>query len=307
MLRGMGASIFVSMRARLACACFLLALLASPVRAERRVVIVSLDGLRPDVALRADMPAFRALLARGAFTMYAATTDVAITLPSHTSMLTGVTPEHHGIHFNADPRPGDPPAPAWPTLFQLAHDAGLSTAMSAGKSKFSVLAAPGAVDSLFVPSRGHVFADSLVSATAARWIATSRPRVLFVHLPLLDAVGHSKGWGSAEQVAAAATLDRAFADVLRAIAHAGLQDSTLVIVSSDHGGAGTTHGGTDPRSLLIPWVCAGPGVKQGFDLTRVRELHVRTEDTFATAAEWLGLALPKPIGGKLVHEAFATH
>lgn len=307
MLRDMRASVFTAMRARLACAWWLAALLVSPVRAERRVVIVSLDGLRPDVALRADMPAFRSLLDRGAFTMYAATTDVSITLPSHTSMLTGATPAHHGIHYNADPRPGDPPAPAWPTLFELAHGAGLSTAMCAGKSKFSVLATPGAVDSLFVPTRGHVLADSLVSATAARWIATSRPRVLFVHLPLLDAVGHSKGWGSPEQVAAAATLDRSFAVVLRAIRHAGLQDSTLVIVSSDHGGIGTTHGGTDPRSLLIPWVCAGPGVKRAYDLTQVRDLHVRTEDTFATAADWLGLALPKPIDGRPVHDAFAAH
>ncbi len=100
--------------------CVALALCAAPAWASRHVVIVSVDGLRPDVALRAKMPVFRSLMDRGSFSMYAMTTDVAITLPSHTSMLTGVTPLKHGIHYNADPRPGDPPAPAWPTIFEVA-------------------------------------------------------------------------------------------------------------------------------------------------------------------------------------------
>ncbi|MFN8588996.1 MAG: alkaline phosphatase family protein [Candidatus Eisenbacteria bacterium] len=278
--------------------------LAAPARAARHVVVVSLDGLRPDVALRADMPAFRALMARGAFTLYAATTDVAITLPSHTSMLTGVTPARHGITYNADPRPQDQPWPASPTLFEVAHRAGFTTAMVAGKSKFSVLATPGMLDTVLVPPRGQVFADSLVAETAARWIRTRRPQLLFVHLPGLDAVGHAKGWGSAEQVAAAASVDRALAVVLRAIAHAGLADSTLIVASADHGGAGTTHGGLDARSRLIPWVCAGPGVRHNFDLAQLRDLQVHTEDTFATAADWLGAPLAGPVDGRAVREAF---
>lgn len=273
-------------------------------RAERHVLVVSLDGLRPDVALRANMPAFRALMRRGSFTMYAATTDVAITLPSHTSMLTGVPPEQHGITYNADPRPGDKPAPDWPTLFEVAHRAGLTTAMVAGKSKFSVLCSPGALDTSFIPPRGGVFTDSLVAETAERWIRTRRPQVLFVHLPGLDAIGHSKGWGSAEQVAGAESVDRAFARVLRALAQSGLAESTLVIVSADHGGAGKTHGGLDPRSRLIPWVAAGPGVKHDFDLTLLPATQVRTEDTFATAAAWMGIALEKPVVGRSVDEIF---
>ncbi len=289
----------------LACACAAaLVAVPAPASAARHVIVVSLDGLRPDVALRADMPAFRALMHRGAFTMYATTTDVAITLPSHTSMLTGVPPEQHGITYNADPRPTDKPAPDWPTLFEIAHRAGLSTAMAVGKSKFSVLCPPRALDASFVPPPGSVYSDSAVAATAARWISTRRPRVLFVHLPGLDAIGHAKGWGSAEQVAGAEAVDRAFAVVLRAVAHAGLTDSTLIIVSADHGGAGKTHGGLDARSRLIPWLAAGPGVKHDFDLALLPATQVRTEDTFATAAAWMGLTPEKPVVGRSVDEIF---
>ena len=272
--------------------------------AARDVVIVSIDGLRPDVALRADMPALRSLMARGSFTMFAATTDVAVTLPSHTSMLTGVAPEKHGIHFNGDPGPGDPKEPAWPTLFQLAHRSGLTTAMSAGKSKFSLFAAGGVLDMSFLPPHGTTASDSAVAASAAGWIATRQPAVLFMHLAGPDLAGHASGWGSPEQLAAAATSDRALGQVLEALAGAPPGDSTLIIVSADHGGAGKTHGGTDARSHYVPWIAASPGVRRAFDLTREPKLEVRTEDTFATACAWLGLAIGKPVDGRAVREIF---
>ncbi len=281
-------------------------LLPGPALASRHVLVVSVDGLRPDVALRADMPVLRALMARGAFTMYAVTTDVAITLPSHASMLTGVTPEKHGIHFNGDPGPTDPTAPAWPTLLDVAHRAGLRTALAAGKSKFSVLATPGTVDFASVPARGSTAPDSAVAMTMVRWIVERRPDVMFLHLPSLDWVGHASGWGSPAQVVAARSPDRALGFVLRALSQTGLADSTLVIVSADHGGAGRTHGGTDARSRLIPWIAAGPGVRPGDDLTREAALTVHTEDTFATACAWLGLVPPKPVDGRAVSEIFET-
>ena len=65
--------------------------------AVRRVLIVSIDGLRPDALLRANAPAIRGLMQRGSFSMWARTTAVSVTLPSHVSMLTGVTPNHHHI------------------------------------------------------------------------------------------------------------------------------------------------------------------------------------------------------------------
>jgi predicted AlkP superfamily pyrophosphatase or phosphodiesterase len=272
--------------------------------ASPRVVIVSIDGLRPDVALRADMPALRSLMARGSYTMFAATTDVAVTLPSHASMLTGVSPAKHGIHFNNDPGPGDPLEPAWPTLLQVAHRAGLTTAMSAGKSKFSEFASPGALDLSFLPPRGGTASDSAVAAAAASWIATRRPQVLFVHFAGPDLVGHAQGWGSPAQIEAVAASDRALRQVLSALSSAELTDSTLVIVSADHGGAGKTHGGKDPRSHFIPWIAAGPGVRHDFDLTRQPGLQVRTEDTFSTACAWLGLAIEKPVEGRAVTEIF---
>src|SRR5687768_16890737 len=53
-----------------------------PVPAIERAVVISLDGARPDVLLRADMPNLRKLVDTGTFTFWARTVPVAVTLPS---------------------------------------------------------------------------------------------------------------------------------------------------------------------------------------------------------------------------------
>ncbi len=66
------------------------------------VIIVSIDGLRPDMMLRNNTPVMRSLMRGGSYTMWARTTEVSITLPSHVSMLTGVVPERHAIWWNIE-------------------------------------------------------------------------------------------------------------------------------------------------------------------------------------------------------------
>jgi arylsulfatase A-like enzyme len=264
-------------------------------------MIVSFDGLRPDVALRADMPHVRGLMARGSFTFWAHTTDIAITLPSHTSMLTGVTPDKHGIHWNQDDPDAKPEYPEVPTLFQLAKKQGRTTAVAAGKSKFRVFAYPGVLDWKFIKEAS----DDEVADAAAAIVREHKPEVLFVHFPDCDRVGHKDGWGTPEQLEAVSHADKAFGRVLDALNDEHLIDKTLIIVTADHGGNGRVHGGLDPRSRHIPWIAAGPGVKQNYDLTRNQPLVVATYDTFATACFVLGITPPEHIDGKAVMDIFA--
>jgi arylsulfatase A-like enzyme len=236
---------------------------------------------------------------RASFSMWARTTDVAVTLPSHASMLTGVTPSTHGIVWNNDiPHPV---YPSRPTLFELARRAGYTTAMVAGKSKFSALAKPGTLDWSFIPEK-TVITDQAVADTAALWIARYAPQVLFVHLPAVDTAGHAEGWGSAAQLAAVATADRCIGQLLDALRERGVLDSTFVLVTSDHGGAGRSHGADDPRSRMIPWIAEGPGIRQDIDLTTDAGLEIRTEDTFATLCFLLGIPIPEGIDGRSVVE-----
>lgn len=279
---------------------------ARPIPAIERVLIISIDGLRPDRLLLADTPVMHGLIKQGAYTMWAQTTAVSVTLPSHVSMLTGVAPGKHGIVWNTNLQLQTTIYPNRPTVFEMAKQAGYSTALVSGKAKFRFLAKPGTLDHVFLPKDQDYEADEAVTDEAVRTIATLKPEMLFVHLLANDKSGHKYGWGSPEQLATIARADICVGRILVALEQAGLKASTLVIVTSDHGGAGLTHGPEDPRSRNIPWIVTGPGIKAGFDLTQIADLTVRTEDTCVTACWVLGLPLPEYFDGKPVLPAFVN-
>ncbi len=272
-----------------------------PASAIERVIIISIDGLRPDVMLRAASPNLRALMAEGSFTCWAQTTTIANTLPSHVSMMTGVPPEKHGVTWNRDPEDGIVRYPTFPTLFELAHDAGYTTALVSGKSKFAALAKPGTVDWQQIDGGAE---DAEVAQRAAALIAEHRPQVLMVHLPGVDKAGHANGWGTPQQVAAVEVADHAVGVVISAMKRAKVYDGAAIIVTADHGGRAMTHGEDDPRSVHIPWIVVGPGVRKNFDLTIYRDLSVRTEDTFATACAFLNVTPTREVDGKAVQQVF---
>jgi predicted AlkP superfamily pyrophosphatase or phosphodiesterase len=274
-----------------------------PLPAVKQVVVIIVDGLRPDVLLLADAPTMHGLVRGGAYSFWARTTDLAVTLPSCTSMLTGVVPQKHGITWNGTLPIGKAPYPAVPTVFGMATQAGYVTALVAGKSKFAALAQTGTVTHAVVPTAVKI-SDEAVAAEAEKVIAQFRPALLCVHFPDVDAAGHAQGWGSPAQLAQITRTDAQIAKVLAALERAGLRDSTVVILSADHGGAGKGHGGDDARSRHIPWVVSGPGVQAGRDLTLDAKLQVRTEDTAATVCWLLGLPLPDYFDGHPVTSAF---
>jgi len=267
-----------------------------PVMTIDRVLIISIDGARPDLLLRAKMPTIRRLMDGGSYSFWAQTVPAGITLPSHTSMLTGVTPERHGVSWNSDAEETKDLNPKVPTLFEVARQHGLTTAMVAGKSKFDALGRPGRIDRSSVTSAN----DDQVASTAIQWVRDYKPRVFFVHFAGADLAGHGFGWGSPQQIATLEHIDELLGQLLAALDELKFTDSTLVIVTADHGGAGRSHGPDDPRSRHIPWIASGPGVRKNLDLTFDQTLAVRTEDTFATACHMLGLAVPGEIDGKPV-------
>ena len=286
---------------------------AAPERPEpgiSRVLVVSIDGLRPDVLLRADTPRMHEMMKEGSFSMWAKTTPASITLPSHVSMFTGVVPEVHAIFWNAELPLAKPVYPNSPTLFELARRAGYTTAIAAGKNKFDIFDkpqighAPAALSWKFITTSTKC-TDDEVTEHALDIIREHQPEVMFVHLPECDSVGHASGWGTDQQLATVAHADQCIGKIEDLLAELKLADSTFTIVTSDHGGAGRTHGPEDPRSRSIPWIATGPGVRRNFDLTRLgRDFDVNTYDTFATACYVLGIPITYRIDGKPIHQIF---
>jgi arylsulfatase A-like enzyme len=278
-----------------------------PAPSDERVLILSIDGLRPDVMLRAETPYIRGLLDRGSFSLWARTTEASVTLPSHTTMVTGVSPEKHKITWNRDVPDSELYHPRYPTLFELAKQAGYTTALVSGKSKFIALNKPGTIDFVQIPATRKNFTDAEIADRAADLIAEHTPHVMMTHFPGADTAGHSRGWGTAAQIEAIENIDKQVGRVIAAVEEAGVFDSTLIILTSDHGGAGRTHGKEDPRSRHIPWIAVGPAVRRNQDLTMYRDLVINTEDTFATACDFLGIEPGEGIEGKPILQIFADY
>lgn len=280
-------------------------------RVTQHVLVVSIDGLRPEAIERFGATTLQRLMREGAATLEARTIVPAKTLPSHTSMLTGVPPAVHGVTWNSD-RTGEvdehgegraPDSLPVPTVFQLAHDAGFHTAAFFSKAKFHHLQAPGSLDYTQAPRFTLVpWGAQRTSEDAAAYLRRHRPNLAFVHIGEPDYAGHAVGFMSAVYGENVRIADRAVARLIAAADDAyGVGEYTL-IVTADHGGQGRGHGADHPLDRTIPWIAWGEGVRAGLTLPP----GVNTMDTAATALWLLGVRPPSFWEGRAVVGAFGA-
>lgn len=267
------------------------------------VVLISIDGLRPDAIIKAPAPNLLRLIDLGVYCARTQTVEPIATLPAHTSMLTGLSPAHHGVFFNQY-RPGYYQGA---TVFSVAKKAGLTTAMLFAKSKLNYLADPRYLDFIYGEPGVSGFASS--GTTAARLAAVFGQRwskhsynLTFIHMREPDAAGHSRGWMSQAYLDAVMVTDLAVGRIVSAIEHSQRRARTALIVTADHGGKGHHHQVPGRESSTIPWILVAPGVPEGLRIDRV--LHVY--DTTPTALAVLGLTMPGAIDGVTVPEVLPS-
>jgi len=268
---------------------------AHPAHSEsRRVIVISIDGGRPDGILQAVTPTITRLWKQGASSFRAQTIFPSTTLPAHTSMLTGLSPARHGVRHN-NWWPGEATV-AVETVFTLAKSRGLKTAMLVTKEKFGFLARPGSLDHF------EVVTDPApdVIHRAATYLRSEKPHLLFIHFTDVDLIGHLHGWMSSEYLIALQTIDEAVESLLRTLEETGLVRETLLIITSDHGGHDFTHGTTLPEDMTIPWIAVGPGVREGYEIPD----QVVIYDTAATVLFFLGIPIPAHWDGRPLRSIF---
>lgn len=265
---------------------------ATPLPRPARALILSIDGFRPDAIELTPMRNLQALMDEGAYSLVAQTIFPSSTLPSHSSMLTGLCPDKHGVNWN-DYIPNKGYASGI-DIFDLAHAAGLRTVMVVGKEKLRQVTEPESTDVFeFINDRDLVIAARVVELIPQGF------DLMLVHFPTPDWMGHEYGWLSPEQYSVLFRADEALQIILNALEGAGMRDDTLIIITADHGGHNTTHGSRRLEDMTIPWIIAGPGVKH-----MVLSTDINTTDTAATVAWALGLPIQPDWDGRPVLEAF---
>ncbi|MCB9682265.1 MAG: alkaline phosphatase family protein [Alphaproteobacteria bacterium] len=243
-----------------------------------RVLVIGVDGLRPDGLAAADTPALDAWFAAGVTTDSGSTqlTGDTVSGPGWASILTGREVEAHGVTSNDDLASI---SAATPTFLAQARDGGHTAAAAIHWLGVGVLLGSDSTDAL-VPGD-----DAAVGAQAARWIADGAFDVVFTHFDDVDHAGHASGFSAdnPDYLAAIAAVDTAIGPALDAVA-AREGERWLVALVTDHGGLGTGHSGATPPMRTIPLAMTADRGTLTLPATPSQM------DVAPTARAWLGLA-----------------
>jgi choline-sulfatase len=282
------------------------------------LVLITLDTARADrlspyglgdVA----MPALERL-AREGVVFDQATTVAPLTLPAHTSLLTGLLPPRHGVRENASA----PLSNDHVTLAEILEARGFRTGAFVGSAILNADRGLGqgfqeygnvSRDSLerpLSPGGGAQRRGSAVIDDAIRWLTKvgDSPFFLWAHLydphrpyeaPEPFASRHDP------YVAEIAYADSQIGRLLHALDERALRDRVIVIVTADHGESLREHREIDHGIFLyesvlrVPLIVRAPGVAP----RRIADL-VRLTDVMPTILDLLRLPLPALDGTSLV-------
>jgi predicted AlkP superfamily pyrophosphatase or phosphodiesterase len=271
-----------------------------PDSAARRVVVVVLDGLRPDAIDRFALPQLSRLIANGAYSAHATTVSPSVTTAAMTSLVTGVSPAVHGLAGDRVfiPRP---PEDLIPLPEILARHGIPSTAYMAQVPRLfrglaSRIGRRLGLSGLYLT--GTNAADVLSAARST--LNDQRRGLILLHWPDADRAGHAHGWMSPQYADACRRLDVALR-MLCGLAH---DPDTLLIALADHGGGGVDardHDSTHALDRTIPLLLSGAGI--GRTCLPPSSLL----DVPPTILHALGVAVPEWYEGRVLHEAFARH
>jgi predicted AlkP superfamily pyrophosphatase or phosphodiesterase len=227
-----------------------------PGPAATRVVLLLIDGLRPDAITPCTMPALAALQGHG-WSAVGRTVRPSVTVAALSSLATGVGPGVHGLDAERKLPTMAALRRVRPLPAELARH-GRRTAVIAGRLPASnrLLAATllrlGGVRSFAATGRR----PSEVAEGAVRHVARARPSFAVVYVNDTDLAGHRDGWMSPAYLDAAHAADGAVSELMALTDDPG----TILLVTADHGGGGvepTDHDAPHPVNDAIPIVAAG--------------------------------------------------
>ena len=257
------------------------------------VVMISLDGMPAYLVddPKVSMPNLHALAKRGAHSVGMRVSNPSVTWPNHTTLVTGMQPRRHGVLANGVLVRGEPGIPVTidprrdkselvrtPTLFDVAHAAGLTTAAIQWPCTRNAPTIDNDFQEFFHPdglryttpgflqemvedgilpkdpdatyrSHSYPWFDYTWTSAACNLIAKHKPNLLLLHLLNCDTTHHQYGPQTQASYTAVAYADTCVGRVLAAIDAAGIGEKTVVFIVSDHGFA-TNEKAMLPNSLL---------------------------------------------------------
>ena len=229
---------------------FLLIVLLPSAFAQRipKVLIIGIDGCRPDALQAAATPHIDQLIANATYSYDALTEAPTWSGVGWSGMLTGVWRDKHGVSDNSFSGSN---YGMYPHFFNRLGECNANLVRAS-------IVHWGPINSQIVDQveYGRIVATDLaVQQEAVAYLGSADPDVLFLHFDDVDGVGHRYGFDPAvaEYRAVISLTDTYVGDIMAAVQNrpSYSNENWLVILSTDHGGNLTGHGGSSIEERLI--------------------------------------------------------
>ena len=256
---------------------------------EKKVILISIDGMRADGVQQCGNPFLEELKKMGSYTFDAQTVFPSVTLPCHMSMFHSVPPSRHGVTTNDY----TPPVRPINGLFEQIRRAKGKSTMYYGWEPLRDISRPlSLVSAEYVNAYSAEHTDAMLTDRALSYLKQNE-KVDFVFLYMVETDekgGHDGGWMSETYLD---YINRALSNVKRVIEECG--DRFTVIVTADHGGHDRCHGTDLPEDMTIPMFFVGPDFEAGKELHGVSLLDIAPTVAAVMgvdpAEEWEGKSL----------------
>ncbi|MBR2387625.1 MAG: alkaline phosphatase family protein [Clostridia bacterium] len=222
----------------------------------KHVIIVGIDGMG-NFHTKTDTPNIDKLFADAALTDVARASDPSVTGPCWLSSFTGALPkEDMRVTQNPDDKTPnvnkryEEALKKFPTIFTMTHDK-YPDAKIASFVTWKQMNDYVVNDEDYINKEFLDWDDAKLTKRAVEYIKSDKPTLLFLHFDSVDSKGHKIGYETEEYLKQLTVVDGYLGEIYAAIEEAGILDDTLLILATDHGGTGTTHGKDSDAEMTI--------------------------------------------------------
>lgn len=251
-------------------------------KGTKKVLIIGIDGCRPDALLKAKTPNIDQLWQNGAYSFKAKTDELSSSGICWTSMLTGVWHDKHQVVSNAYKHPNVEEYPHFFRRLKQEKPALKTYSIVNWKPIHAILQENDATE-----AKRRLF-DRRVAGKSARTLKRKEVDVMYVQLDEVDHAGHTYDFSpdSPEYLQAIEKSDRQVGKILRGLYKRSsyADENWLIIVTTDHGGSNYMHGENIPDHTTVFYMASGNDVEKGEIVGPVQVV-----DVAVTALAYLGV------------------
>ncbi len=223
----------------------------------RKVLIIGIAGIRSDALQQANTPVIDGLIANGFYTYESWHRGITLSAPAWSTTMCGVEYDKHGVTSNTYAGSKYATYPYFPTRAKSCLPNLYSVQIVQWAPMSDNLYNDGWSNKIKVQ---YGIGSQSVSAAQTQ-LANPNLDAMFICFDEADIVGHASGFspGNSSYISALETIDGEIGSVVTALHNRTdyANEDWIILITTDYGGIGTTHGGNSVQERSIWWIGSG--------------------------------------------------